>query len=49
MFGMSRRNTGEPGAIVVTGCGCSPLSILLSLLLSAILTLLANLFMRRRS
>ena len=46
---MSGGNIGEPGAIIITGCGCTPLSILLSLLLSAILTLLANLFLRRRS
>lgn len=37
----------QPG-IVIVGLGCTPWGILLSLLVSAILTLLANLFVRRR-
>jgi hypothetical protein len=36
------------GGIVITGCGCSPIGILLSVVLSAIGTLLANLLLRRR-
>jgi hypothetical protein len=46
VFGLGG-NSPEPG-IVVIGLGCTPLGILLSLLLSAFLTLLANLFLRRR-
>ncbi len=35
--------------MIFVGLGCSPWGILISLLVSAILTLLANLFARRRS
>jgi hypothetical protein len=34
--------------IVIVGVGCTPIGILVSLLLSAILTLLANLIVHRR-
>jgi hypothetical protein len=34
--------------IVIVGVGCTPIGILVSLLLSAILTLLANLLFNRR-
>ncbi len=40
-------NLPTPG-IVIVGLGCTPWGILISLLVSAILTLLANLFLRRR-
>jgi hypothetical protein len=50
MFGMSGGNFNNSGGrgIVITGCGCSPLGILLSVVLSAMGTVLANLFLRRR-
>lgn len=38
----------EGGGVVITGCGCSPIGILLSVVLSAIGTLLVNLPGRRR-
>lgn len=47
MFGMGGNIPAEPG-IVIVGLGCTPWGILISLLVSAILTLLANLFLRRR-
>jgi hypothetical protein len=40
-------NLPEPG-IIIRGFGCSPLGIVVSLLVSAILTLLANLILNRR-
>jgi hypothetical protein len=51
MFGMSGGNldgSGRGGGVVITGCGCSPIGILLSIVLSALGTLLANVFLRRR-
>jgi hypothetical protein len=40
-------NLPAPGVLIL-GLGCSPLGILVSLLVSVILTLLANMFLRRR-
>ncbi len=53
MFGMGGGNLNDSGGsgVVLTGCGCSPLGIVLSVVLSAVLTLVANLFLalfRRR-
>ena len=36
------------GGVVLTGCGCSPIGLPLSVVLSAALTLLANLGLRGR-
>ena len=46
MFGTS--GPGHRGGVVITGCGCSPVGLLLSVVLSAALTLLANLGLRGR-
>jgi hypothetical protein len=52
MFGTSGGHYNEPGGggrgLVLTGCGCSPIGLLLSVVVSAVMTLLANLFLRRR-
>jgi hypothetical protein len=52
MFGRYGGNLNDPNrrnsGVVITGCGCSPLGLGLSLILSAVGTLLANFFLRRR-
>ncbi len=47
MFG-GRFGDRQGGGVVLTGCGCSPIGILLSVVLSALGTLLVNLLGLRR-
>jgi len=52
VFGTSGGNDGGPNrrgrGVVLTGCGCSPIGLLMSVVLSAVLTGFTNLLLRRR-